>query len=80
MAAQLGNAAILNDDDAIGITNGRETVSNDKAGTAFEQLVHAFLDQRLGEGIHAAGGFVHDEDFRVRQDGSGQTDKLFLTH
>ena len=50
-----------------------------KAGAALHQLFHASLNQRLGERVHRAGRLVHDEDLRLGQHRSRQTDQLLLT-
>ena len=42
------------------------------------QGFHPLLDQRLGQRIHRAGGFIHDEDLRVGQDRPRQADQLLL--
>ena len=69
----------LNDENLIGIFNCRETVGNDEAGSPAHELVHSFLDQGFGKGVDRTGGFIHDEDIWVRQQGAGNADKLFLT-
>ena len=54
-------------------------MGDNEAGSSAHELVHAFLDQRFGERINRTGGFVHDEDIGVCQQGAGDADKLFLT-
>jgi hypothetical protein len=76
----LGDAPGLDHQDAVGALDGRQAVGDDEGGAALHQRVHAFLDERLGQRIHAGGGLVHDEQFRAGQHGARQADELLLPH
>ena len=53
-------------------------MGDDKAGAALHQAQQRFLDARLRARIHAAGGFIQDQDVRVGQDGAGDRQELVL--
>ena len=55
-------------------------MGDDEAGAVFHQRFHAFLDQRLGQGVDRTGGLVHHKDLRLRHDGAGQADELLLAY
>ena len=44
-----------------------------------EQLVKGLLDQALGAGVHAGGGFVQNQDARVCQGGACDGEQLPLS-
>src|SRR5699024_8176228 len=67
------------DENHICIADGGETVGDDKAGAALHQVIHSLLDQYFGAGIHAAGSFVQNQDFRVGQNGPGNGEQLLLS-
>src|SRR6266508_1279147 len=75
----LDDFAILNDNDLVCISDRRQAVSNDETGASFHQAQQSFLDARLGARVYAGGGFVEDEDARVRQDGAGDRQQLALS-
>ena len=79
MAAALDNIAVLHDQDQICILNSRKPVRNDKGSPSFGQAVHGVLYQNLRPGIHGAGGFIQDQDLRIRQDGPGNGQELLLS-
>ena len=53
-------------------------MGDDKAGPAFHELVHGLLDRHLGSGVHGGGRLVENQDFRIRQEGPGDGQKLPL--
>lgn len=72
--AVLGDAAVLDNQDAVGLFDGRQPVGDDKAGPARHYRLHTLLDERFGQRIDRTGRLVHDKDFRPGQDGARQTD------
>src|SRR5699024_9951957 len=80
VAAALDDAALFQDDDAVGVADGGQPVGDDEGGAAVHQAVHAGLDHRLGAGVDGAGGLVQDQHRRVghRRPGNGQQLALAL--
>ena len=62
MAALLDNVTILHNQDQICVPDGGKSVSDDKAGSAFHQVIHSFLDLYLGSGINGGGSLIQDQD------------------
>ena len=60
----LDDVAVFHDEDEIRVTDGREPVGDDEAGTSLAQVGHGFLDEHLGSSVHRAGGLVEDEQVR----------------
>ncbi len=58
--------------------DGAEAVGDDEGDALFEHALDGTLNGPFGLGVNGAGGFVHDEDLRVGEDGAGESDKLFL--
>src|SRR5579871_3330382 len=77
-AALFDDAAVLEDDDDIGVENGGEAVGDADAGLADHQFIEGILDEALAFGVQRAGGLVQDEDGGVAQDGAGDGEALFL--
>src|SRR5512132_2505412 len=78
VVALLDDAAVLHDQDDVGIPDGREPVGDHEAGALRAQSRHGPLDQHLGTGVDRARGLVEDEDGRVRQERPGDGDQLLL--
>src|SRR5258708_36814083 len=53
-------------------------MGDDETGTAYHQLAHGFLDQDLGSGVDAAGGFVEDENSGIGQHRASDSEQLLL--
>ena len=53
------------------MTDGRESVSDDKAGLSFHKTLHGGLNLNLGSGIHVRGRFIQNQNLSVQQEGSG---------
>lgn len=54
--------ALIDDEEKIGVTNGRQAMGDDDARPAFQQLVHGFLDFDFGAGIDVGRRFIEDQD------------------
>ena len=78
MAALLDDAALVHDDDAVRVADGREPVCDDKAGPALAQPRHRELNLHLGAGVDAAGRLVQDQHGSVGQEGTGNRQQLLL--
>ena len=75
---ELQQPAIVEDRDAVGVADGRETVRHDDRGATGHEPGQRLLDQALGLVVERAGGLVEDEDGRVLEDGPGDGDALAL--
>ena len=78
VGAALDDAATFQDDDAVAVADGRETVGDDKGRAAFHQRVHAALHEGLGAGVDAAGCLVEDEHGWVGDRGTCDGKQLAL--
>lgn len=56
------STAVAQHNNAVGITDGREAMSDDNGGTIFEQNIQTFLYLSLGERIDAGSGFIKDDN------------------
>ena len=79
MVALFDDIAVAHDQNEVGAANGRQTVGDDEAGTAFHEGIHGLLDLDLSTGIDAGGGLIENEDLGVGQDGTGNGQQLLLT-
>ena len=64
MIALLYDMAISHYQNHIGLTDGRQTVGYDKAGSAFHHGGKCFLDADLGSGIDGGGCLIQDQHWR----------------
>ena len=67
MAALLDDGSVLHDQNQVGIDNGREAVSDDKAGTAFHQSFHGLPDFHLCPGVYAGSSLVQYKNWRIAE-------------
>ena len=65
-------------DDAIGVSNGAETMRNCDHGPTGRKPVQRFLNKSLAFIIECGSGLIEDEDGRVAQDGPGNGEALAL--
>jgi hypothetical protein len=59
--------ALVDNYDAIGLTQRRETMGDDQSRAATADLVQRLLDLRFGVGIHVGCGLVQDQDSGIGQ-------------
>ena len=71
MRALLDDATVLKHVDAVGIADGAETVGDDEAGAVRHEVLQRLLNLAFGFGVHAGGGFIKEEDWRIAQQGTG---------
>jgi len=79
VGADFADAAVFENDDAVGVADGAESVGDDECCSALHELCEASLDESFAFGVEVAGGFVEDEDGGVGEDGAGDGDALFLS-
>lgn len=78
MRAAFDDLAFFDDEDAIRGADGGKPMGDDEADPALEDGFEALLDQLLGLGVDGGSRFVHDENPRVREQGAGEGNELFL--
>ena len=71
--------AVLHYQNQVGIPNRGQPMGDDKAGAALHQIVHGLLNEQLRTRIHRAGGFIQNQDGRIRQNRPGNGQQLFLS-
>ena len=79
VGSRLDDAALVDDEDAVGVADGGEAVGDEEGGSSLHEGFEGLLDETLALGIEGAGGFVEDEDGRVAEDGACDGDALALT-
>ena len=72
------DAAVVEDEDAVGLLHGREPVGHDEHRAAVGQPVHRLLHQPFAFGVERGGRLVQQQDRRVAQDRAGDGDALLL--
>ena len=70
VCALLGDGAVDDDGDEVGVEDGGEAVGDDDGGAVAEDVAEGVLDERLGLRVEGGGGLVEDEDLWVLEDGS----------
>src|SRR5215217_2214831 len=78
VGALLDDAAALDDQDPVGVDDGRQPVGDDQAGPALQGGGQRLLDVDLGLGVEVGGGLVEDDDGRVGQQQPGDGQALLL--
>ena len=78
MGALFAEAAFVEDQDAVGVLNGAEAMSDDQRGAAGEKAIERVADEQLGFGVDAGSGFVEDQEARIVREGASEIDELAL--
>src|ERR1044071_3796591 len=78
MAAAFEDLPCLDDKDLVGAADGRQPVGDNERRAAFSQIVQSFLDQRFRFAVKARGRLVENEDPRVSEQCSRDSDALTL--
>ena len=78
MAAGLGDGAGFHHEDAVGAADGGEAVGDDDDGALSRKTGERLLDAGFAFGIEGAGGFIEQEDGRVRHQRPCERDALAL--
>ena len=63
--ALFGNPLFSDDDDPIGMLDGRQTVRDDEWRTALRPVIQRFLDDSPGLGIQRGRRFIQNQDPRI---------------
>jgi Transmembrane secretion effector len=78
VGADLGDAAGLEHDDAVGGPDGGQAVGDDQGGAALAGPGHGRRDLALAGRVQVGDGLVHDQDGGVLEQGPGDGDALAL--
>ena len=78
MSALLGDAALLDDQNTVGVVYGAQAVGYDYRRTSLEQGGEGLLHEFLALGVEGRGGLVEDQYLGVAQHGAGDAYALAL--
>src|ERR1019366_4745685 len=78
VVAVLDDSPLLDHQDLVRTANGGEPMRDDKRGAPVHQIGESFLDQGFRLGVQTRGGFIENQNARVRQDGARDGDPLAL--
>lgn len=78
VGALLGDAAIFEDEDAVGHADGGEAVADEDGHFVAGEFGEAFEDFEFGAGVEGGGGFVEDDELGVAHVGAAEGDFLPL--
>src|SRR5439155_1184893 len=70
--------ATVEDEDQVGVANGREAVGDGHGGAALREAVEGVLDRPLGLDVERARRLVQHQHRRVAEDCAGDGDALLL--
>jgi hypothetical protein len=76
--AVLDEPSAVEDQDAVGVADRREAVSDHERGAAVEELVHRLLDRAFGLAVERARGLVEEQDRRAVVESARDRDPLLL--
>ena len=79
MSALLGDPTPFDDDDFVGVVDGRKAVGDYDRSAALQQGVKCVLDELFAFGVEGRSRFVQNQDFGVLEYGSGDAQALALT-
>src|SRR5690606_349155 len=74
----LDDAALIEDEDPVGVGNRRQAVRDDERRPSTAESIESALDLVLGLGVERARRLVEDEDGRLLEDGPCDGDALAL--
>ena len=78
MGAALGDPAVVEHENRVGVAHRREPVGDRKGGPIGGEVVDRALDQELSFGTDRRGRLVEDQDRGVLEDGPRDGDALAL--
>src|SRR5437868_2567919 len=78
VATLLDEASVVEDEDAVGVADGREAVRDDEGRLARRERVQRPHEERLGAGVHRARGLVEDQDRGLAEPRAHEADDLAL--
>ena len=79
MRTALGDVALIEHDDAVGVLYGRQPRRDHAGGAATYEGRPAGLHQAFGRSVEARRGFVEDEQAGGSQQGAHEAEQLALT-
>ena len=71
MSPLFDDAALVDDEEKIGVANGRQAVGDDDARPPFQQLIHGLLHFYFGAGIDVGRRFIENQDAGIDLEGTG---------
>ena len=71
--------AVVEDDDAVGILDGGDFLGDDDLGHMRKLGFQVFLEPVFRHAVESGEGVVEDENLRIAENGSGDTDSLSLS-
>lgn len=77
--SHLHNVSITHDTNEISRTNGAQPVGDDEHGATPSGPIQRLLHHSLRLCIQSTGGFIQNQDSGVLNQGTGDSDALFLT-
>lgn len=80
MIAMFDDASRLHDEDRVGVTNGGDPVSDHETCPFCAECRHGLLNQHLRARIDGARRLVEDQNCGVREECTGDSEKLLLPH
>ena len=78
MSADLPNHPLVQDDDAVGVLDGRKAMRNDDGRVTRQQAGYRVLNLRVGLWVDAGGRLVENQDAGVVRQRPGEADELPL--
>ncbi len=78
VVALFADSAGVEDEDAVGVDDGGEAMSDGQDGAAFGEAFEGLIDRGFGCGIEGRSGFVEDKNFGLAENGAGEGDALAL--
>ena len=78
VGAALDDAAVVQDDDGVGVAHGGQAVGDDDRGALGHELRERAAEHGLVHRIEMRGRLVQDQNRRVLEDGAGDGDALAL--
>jgi len=79
MISAFNDLSVIQNNNHIGIFNGRKPVGDDKHRSAFHQSIHAALNNGFRSGVNRRSRFVQNHDRRVGNGGACNRKKLTLS-
>lgn len=78
VGADLGDAALVHDHNAVGVFDGGQAMGNHQRGAVLHQPVQCRLHRAFGLGVERAGSLIQNQDGGVFQQGAGDGQPLAL--
>lgn len=78
MGALLGDCAVVEDYDVVGVADRREAVGDDNHGAPAVETLEVADNLPLVAGVEGVGGFVEEDEAGVAVYGAGDEDSLLL--